>query len=408
MKIFFTFFCTIFFISFSVRADLINIAAIVNDDVISDYDLEMRMNFIINTSNIPDTESNRQNIKEQVLNMMIDEKLKKQEAARNGISNTDQEIEEALSTIEKQNGMPSGFLQNKLQEIGVPFDTLRDQIDSDLLWVKNSHLSFGHRIKVSDDEVKYRLSMIEEAQSKNQALLADIFLPIEEEDKSSEVYLTAMQILDALHSGSSFSNLARQFSSSITAQNGGDMGWVPEGSLEPELNEGIKNLSIGQVSLPIKTKTGYHLILVRDRKYAEGDKTLDLAKITIPKDYIDKATNFSSLLKEHSSSCEGFIKFGKDIFSEGSGSLGEVSFGLLPEDVQDLLKTLPELTPSDPLISEDKNVYFMICRIAKDEGKDKNLPSFDEVRRLIETERLNILAQRKLRDLRKSAILEKR
>ncbi|MBR7159364.1 MAG: peptidylprolyl isomerase [Alphaproteobacteria bacterium] len=410
MKIFIPFLCmaiSFLGISFPAKADLINIAAVVNDDAISDYDLEMRMKFVMGTSSIPDTPENRRNIKEQILNIMIDEKLKKQEAKKNGITNSETDINDAIAMIEKQNGLPSGALPEKLKEIGVPFDTLREQVDADLLWLKTAHATLGERIKVSDDEVNYRLSRIKEDTNKNQALLADIFLPIEDEEKSSEVYATAMQILEALHSGSSFENLARQFSASMTAQSGGDMGWVPEGSLEKELNEAISSLGIGQVSFPIKTASGYHLILVRDRKYAGGNKLLNLAKITVPKTYLAANPSFPAQLSEKSATCESFVQFGKSIFSEGSGNLGEVSFPALPEDVQALLKDLPDLKPSAPLVSDEKNVYFMICQ-SSSEDSGIELPSADQIRRMIESERLDLLSQRKLRDIRSSAILEKR
>ncbi len=385
-----------------------NIVAVVNDDAISDYDLANRIAFVMETSNIPDTEENRSHIKEQILNMMIDEKLKKQEATRNGISNTVKEIDDAVATIEKQNGLPAGALPAKIESMGISEDTLREQIDADLLWVKNSHMTLGERIKVSDEEIQYRLERIKESSDKNQYLLADILLPIEDEEKESEVYGTAMQILESLHSGSSFSNLARQFSASMTAGAGGDMGWVAEGSLEKELDEAAKRLSVGQVSLPIKTASGYHLLLVRDKKYAGGNKLLELAKITLPKTYQAHNPDYEEKLKQPFASCESFINLGKDIFAEGAGNLGEVPLTALPEDVQDILRNLPDLKPSAPLVGEEKDAYFMICRHTDEGTSSTELPSLEQIRRMIETERLDVLARRKLRELRSSAILEKR
>ncbi len=90
------------------QAPEMRIAAVVNDEVITDYDVVSRMRMVMISSNIPDTPETRQRIAPQVLRSLIDEKLELEEAKREHITATDAEINAALEQIEKQNNMKPG------------------------------------------------------------------------------------------------------------------------------------------------------------------------------------------------------------------------------------------------------------------------------------------------------------
>src|ERR1700689_3967534 len=81
------------------------IAAVVNDEVISLFDLVSRMKMVELSSNLPDTPETRQRIGGQVLRALVDEKLQLQEAKRQNVVATDDELNTALAQIEKQNSM---------------------------------------------------------------------------------------------------------------------------------------------------------------------------------------------------------------------------------------------------------------------------------------------------------------
>src|SRR5437870_11780056 len=90
------------------KAPEMRIAAVVNDEVISMFDLVSRMRMVMVSSNITDTPEMRQRIAVQVLHSLIDEKLELQEAKRQSVTATDSEINNGLQQIEKQNNMKSG------------------------------------------------------------------------------------------------------------------------------------------------------------------------------------------------------------------------------------------------------------------------------------------------------------
>src|SRR5688572_9051585 len=79
------------------------IAAVVNDEIISVFDLVSRIRMVLMSSNIPDSPDTRQKLAPQILRALIDEKLQLQEAKKKNVTATDSEINRALQQIEKQN-----------------------------------------------------------------------------------------------------------------------------------------------------------------------------------------------------------------------------------------------------------------------------------------------------------------
>src|ERR1700684_3049540 len=95
------------------------IAAVVNDEVISVYDLVSRLRMVLLSSNIPDTPEARQKVEAQVLRALVDEKLQLQEAKKQNVVASDDEINAALGKIEKQNNMQPGQLTAFLKSHGI-------------------------------------------------------------------------------------------------------------------------------------------------------------------------------------------------------------------------------------------------------------------------------------------------
>jgi len=385
----------------------VNIVATVGPDVISDYDLTARIHFVMKSSSIPDTEENRADFRNQILDMMIDELLKKQEAKRSGIENSANEIDDAIGKIEEQNNLGRGELKKQLQDMGVSYDTLRSQVDADLAWLKYTRMVLWGGVNISDAEVKEKITEFSAASDKTSYNISEIFLPVADYTKDAEVYKTALDILKALEEGSDFPSLARQFSESASATEGGDMGWVTEGSLDKSLEDSIALLSAGQISLPIKTSAGYHIILLKDKKLSSTAKQFELAKVTVPAAYKEKNPDFITELTAQKT-CSAFIALGKKANDEGSGMLGTSLLSALPDSIKALLENVGEGAISAPLSSEEKDIFFMVCKDLTGKAGNLAIPSEDKVKQMLEAQKAEMLARRKLRELRRSTIIEKR
>ncbi|HNX90713.1 MAG TPA: peptidylprolyl isomerase, partial [Candidatus Omnitrophota bacterium] len=86
----------------------------------------------------------------------------------------------------------------------------------------------------------------------------------------------ALNILGEIMKGGSFEDLARTRSIDPTAQKGGDIGYFPKGQLIAEFEAACEKLKVGEVSEPVKTKLGYHIIKLTDRKSATAKLLKDV------------------------------------------------------------------------------------------------------------------------------------
>jgi len=125
------------------------------------------------------------------------------------------------------------------------------------------------KVKVSDQEVK---DYYEKNKGKfapvTQIRASHILVKTEEEAK---------QIEEKLKKGEDFAQLAKKYSiDTATAKNGGDLGYFSKGQMVPEFESAAMSLKPGQVSEPVKTKFGYHIIKVTDKKMGQ---TVDFDKV---------------------------------------------------------------------------------------------------------------------------------
>ena len=128
-------------LSTAVRAQT-QILAQVNDDIVSKRDFDRRLALLKITDNV-DTGS--RDVQKQLLNQLIDEKLKRQEAARAGVSVSGAEVKQAVKEAMRQNGLDFDTVQKKMAVNGLSSDVLEQQVESDLLFVRAIRKTAGRQ-----------------------------------------------------------------------------------------------------------------------------------------------------------------------------------------------------------------------------------------------------------------------
>src|SRR4051794_15308036 len=246
-------------------APQLGIAAVVNDEVISIFDLISRVRLVMISSNIADTPETRQRIAPQVLRSLIDEKLQLQEAKRQSVTASDEELNKGLDQIEKQNNMRPGQLNEFMKARGLDRGQLVDQLTASIVWAKLVKRQAAQSAAISDDEIDEALKRVKEHSGEPQSRVAEIFLAVDNPAQESEVRQAAERLTAQMKQGARFSAVARQFSQSATAAVGGDIGYVRPDQLAPELAKAVATLRAGELSPPIRTSGGYYLLLVLDR-----------------------------------------------------------------------------------------------------------------------------------------------
>lgn len=389
------------------------IIAVVNEDAVSLFDLRERIKMVIFSSNMQDSPKMRERLEPQVLRALIDEKLQKQAAKRYNIKVDRKEVDKALRMIEKQNGLPPGGLKIRLEEAGVRMSTLVDQIETTIAWSKLVNRRMTRNIVIGDNQIDEALARIKANLNKPSHLVSQIFLAFDGPDNAAKTLADANQLVTQIRNGAAFTSLARQFSQDAAARTGGDLGWVQQGELDQELDRALIDMRPGQISEPIRTSSGYHILLLRKRRTNQkpraDDTVVSLKQVFLPieagatPEEAANQRNLATTIAETLSGCDDLERAGKELGSTLSGDLGKLKIGELPSELRALVTGLAVGRASKPLPTEGGLRILMVCD--RKEVKSK-IPSRDQIRRNLIRRQADRKARRYLRELHQTAFLD--
>jgi peptidyl-prolyl cis-trans isomerase SurA len=396
--------------SFEVR-----IAAVVNDDVISVEDLDSRIKMVLLSSNLPDTPEMRARLAPQVLRTLIDEQLQLQEAKRRHVAATDAELKRAIAQLEKQNNMPPGGLEKFLKAHAIEPSALINQITAAIVWAKLVRERASETNPISDDEIDQNLARLKRTVGEPESHVAEIFLPVDNPNQDAEVRQLAERLIQQMRQGARFSAIAQQFSHSATAAVGGDVGWIRPDELGPTLGKAVVGMQPGELSPPIRTKSGYYLLLVLDRRNGKagdgGDMELSLAQVVFP--FLPQgggAMRRAAIAAAESvraaapSGCDQLIKAGKTRSSPLT-SEGVLRVSQIAPAMRKILLSLPVGQPSDPIVQKNGVGIVMVC--AKNAPQSAVLTR-DGIEEMLIRQRLDTISRSYMRELRQAAYVDVR
>jgi len=398
----------------------LGIAAIVNDDVISVYDLNSRLAFVVASTRPPDSQAARNRLLKEVLDTLIDEKLKLQEAKRLNIKIDPAEVDGAIRDMEAANNLPRGGIELFLKRSNISMQVLVTRLKADISWQKVVGRTQRFKVKISEEEITERLREIEANKDKPESRVSEIFLPVDNPNLDNQVRSAGEQLLKQLQSGASFQALARSYSKSPSAAQGGILGWLKQGQLDAAREAALVKMRPGQISPLLRSLAGYHILLLHDRRQSaektnQGDPTVSLHQIYValpPKataGEIQTQMKLAETLAQSVENCDDIRKLGKEMKSSLTGNLGTLKTSKLPEGVRAAVKDLPEGKASKPFQNGQAVVSIMVCKRIADAKvkKAKNGPTPRErIRRQLLAQRMGTAARRYLRDLRRAAFVD--
>ena len=137
-------------------AQEVSIKVLVNDDPISDYDIDQRMRFLaITEQSQPSPE-----LKQKAVDMLIEERLQMQEGRRQGVSPDDDEVNKILGDMAKKNNLDVDGLTTALGKTGVNIKTLKDRIRSQLVWQETVRTKFRHDVQIGDADITAAMTRV--------------------------------------------------------------------------------------------------------------------------------------------------------------------------------------------------------------------------------------------------------
>lgn len=413
-------------VSSALTQEAQGIAAVVNDEVVSGYDLEQRVALIVSSTGVDGTGEAGKRLREQVLRTLIDEKLQMQEAKRLEVVADPKEVDETLTSIAEQNNMTPDQLRETLERSGVSIESLLTQIKAEIAWADLVRKKFLSRISPGDEQVDEVLARMEANVGRPEYLIAEIFLSVESPDDDEEVRRSALRLADQLQQGAPFNAVARQFSQAATAATGGDLGWVAEGQLSKELDKALADITPGDVSAPLRAGGGYYILLLRDKRSATAgglsgievdvrqvmfpyiDEEQPDKRITIPNPSASHPIAAKTIAKAQAAlqsgvNCDTFEKIigelGKSVLGDG----GKMMLADVPHLFREVTQTIEIGTISQPVLSPQGVHKVMVCDRKAFQSK---LPPRDVVEARLNQEALALRARRYLRDLRRDAVVE--
>ncbi len=394
-----------------------SVAAVVNDDIISSYDLMQRMRLLMATSGMQPTQENLPQIEQEALRSLIDERLQMQELKRVEkqqkitIISTDKEVEEQIGEIAQANRVSADQLKQQLVAQGIGLETWRAQLRAESSWQSWIQGRYGSRLRIGEDQIKAYQRRLADAAAKPQYQISEVFLDAARVGGMEVAQNGAAQLITQMQQGAPFAAVARQFSGSATAASGGEVGWVSQGEMPPEVDAALEQLRPGQLSRPIQVRDGVYIIYLRDKRAGSKTAIVDLKQVAAPlavdasQAQIDAATKTLADLKPKITSCQTLEATAAKIDGLVAGDLGEAEITDLAPAFQEAANKLEVGQVSDPIRTDAGLHLIAVC--GKRQG-GANAPTHDQIENRLRGQQLALIAKRYLRDLRNQATIETR
>jgi peptidyl-prolyl cis-trans isomerase SurA len=399
----------------SAEGEIERIAAVVNDDVISVYDINNRLDLLMATSGMPNTPEVRTRLRAQVMRILIDERLELQEAKRINVLANDNDVKAAIGRIETANHMPAGSLLPSLARERISADSLNAQIRAAISWQKVVERQLRPSLGVGDDEIDEVLDRIKAEKGATEYLLAELYLAVDSPDQDAEVHNRMLEMIEQMHRGTAFSAMAQQFSQSASAAQGGDIGWVERGQLDPEVQKTIEGLDINHATMPIRTPTGYYIYLLRDKRTLAGadpeDSTVTLAQLVLPLDQgasaadIKTQKDLADTVRQSVNGCDDLKRAAGELHVEYADPTPDLKVRDLNPAIRPAVLNLKVGEASAPLQSDTGITLVMVC--ARTDATQQ-LPTREQIGENLTRQRLDLIARRYLSDLRRQAFIDVR
>ena len=377
------------------------IAAVVNDDIVTSHDLRQRTLFMIATTGVKRDEQSIARAQQQALRNLVDEHIQMQESEKYEQTISDEQVNQNVSQLIGRNGLDPNEVVARLAQAGVSIETLRDQVRSEIAWQRIINGLYGSRIRISDAQIDETLNRLTANASKPNYRVAEIYIEATEDIGGMEGAMQGAQaMVQQVADGAPFPLLAQQFSSSPTAAKGGDMGWVREGELRPEIDQIIQQMEKGNLSKPIPVPGGVYVVALVDKKISEADTLYKLKQVRIDSEDVQAATSRLIALKDRLTSCDTLKDDVEDLDGVEQSDMGDIKSSDLTDEILTVLSNTDVSALSDPIERPSGAVSIMVC---SREASGSDIPPRDQIEDRLTDQQLAQASKRHLRDLRRNA-----
>jgi len=212
-------------------------------------------------------------LRKQVMERLILERVQLQKADTMGIRVGDDALNAALRQIADNNKITLREFRDVLAKDGYDFADFRDSIREEMIISRLRKSQVEDRVVVSDREIDtYLTTQAVQGGSETSYHLLHMLINVPEAASPEQVQTAQdklKNIQSLLDAGGNFSEVAAGYSDGQNALEGGDLGWRKKGELPSLFSDVVPNLAVGEVSKPLRSGSGYHLVMLKDKKSEE-------------------------------------------------------------------------------------------------------------------------------------------
>ena len=291
--------------SSAFAAPLIEVVAVVNNDVVTSYQLDKQLTLamVTDTEKRHRTNEEYQQLRRQVLDRMIEDLLAEQRIRELGLKVSDQELETAITDVQRQNKLTLDQLKNALQAQGMSFDDYRDNLRKEILRYKLISREVRSKVEVTRAQIRdYFADHREEYLEPPTLHLLRISYPLakDADAKTREKAVQQLQVArQQLLDGKPFDEVLKGLGGKVE---GGDMGTLVEKEMNPKLQQIVAKLKSGEISAPREALGSLHIFQVIERTPAKAELTQErseqIEKILADKNSEERFTQWKKELRK--------------------------------------------------------------------------------------------------------------
>ena len=342
------------------------IVAVVNNSVITEYELRSRVNQVMRQLASQNTQAPpRSLLEKQQLERMITERALLEVAEATNIRIDGPQLDRAVATIAQRNKLSPDEFRRALEADGMDFAAFREQIRTEIIIGRLREREVDSRVVVTEAEIDNALANMERDPGlQDEYNLGHILILTPEgasPEQLGELRAKAEKALADLQKGVSFAEVSAAYSDAQNALQGGGLGWRSQTQLPSQFVDAVKDLKVGEVSALVRSPNGFHLLRVQDKRgknvqliisqtnarhilvkineiVTDADARNRLLQL---KERVENGASFADLAKLHSD----------DLSASKGGDLGWLNPGDTVPDFERMMDSLKPGQVSDPVRS---------------------------------------------------------
>ncbi|PTV94877.1 periplasmic chaperone for outer membrane proteins SurA [Rhodobacter aestuarii] len=347
-------------------------------------------------------------IRKQAEDALIEDRLRMWKARADGISLAPGAVQQGMSEFAARANLTAEEFVKALGEAGVDAQTYRDFVAAGMIWREVVKAHFAGRIQATDADVARALALETPKAEMTQVLLSEVIVRVGGGGEAEA--MAKARRASAARTEAEFAEVAREISSSTSSRKGGQLDWMPIEGLPAEVRGAVMNLRPGRTTAPLSMPNAVAVFFMRGidegGDVAPGEQAVGYATLLLGATGAEETASLAAKVAADANTCDDLYSVARDLPAERLERVEGARRGELPADVAAAVSRL-DAGETKVLRRGPNDVLVMLC----DRGRAINTalgetgPSTDAVRNQIVNQRVAVMADALLDELKAEAVI---